>query len=132
MALSDRERRLLAEMEAALASDDPRLQSTLSRGSADTATLIRKAPKSALAGVGLVVAGIAILFTGLVSQIAPIGIAGFIVSLSGLLMALRGLGQKGAPLATGRNKGRSGGRSGGKGSFGARLQDRWDQRDLNN
>jgi hypothetical protein len=42
MALSDRERRLLAEMEAALASDDPRLQSTLSGG--DTATLIRKAP----------------------------------------------------------------------------------------
>ena len=51
MALSDRERRLLAEMEAALASDDPRLQSTLS---GDTATLIRRAPGGALAGLILV------------------------------------------------------------------------------
>jgi hypothetical protein len=29
MSLSDRERRLLAEMEASLAADDPRLQTTL-------------------------------------------------------------------------------------------------------
>lgn len=120
MALSDRERRLLAEMEAALASDDPRLQSTLSGG--DTATLIRKAPKSALAGLALIVAGIAILFTGLISQIAPIGIGGFIVSLSGLLMLLRAVSQKGLPSVSGRVKSR------GQGSFGARLQDRWDQR----
>ena len=83
MALSDRERRLLAEMEAALASDDPRLQSTLS---GDTATLIRRAPGGVLAGLAIVIAGIAILFTGLIAQITVVGIAGFIVALVGVVM----------------------------------------------
>ena len=114
MALSDRERRLLAEMEAALASDDPRLQSTLSGG--DTATLIRKAPGSLLLGIGLILSGIAILFTGLIAQIAPLGVLGFIVALVGLLMALRSLSIKGPRVAKPSR------------SLGDRLQDRWDRR----
>jgi predicted acyltransferase len=119
MALSDRERRLLAEMEAALASDDPRLQSTLAGG--DTATILRKAPGGALAGLALIVAGIGILFAGLISQVAPIGVAGFIVALTGVLLALRALSQKGLPNAKPRtNRAR--------GSFSDRLQQRWDER----
>lgn len=119
MALSDRERRLLAEMEAALASDDPRLQSTLAGG--DTATILRKAPGGALAGLALIVAGIGILFAGLISQVAPIGVAGFIVALTGVLLALRALSQKGLPTAKPRtNRAR--------GSFSDRLQQRWDER----
>jgi hypothetical protein len=114
MALSDRERRLLAEMEAALASDDPRLQSTLSGG--DTATLIRKAPGSLLLGGGLILGGIAILFTGLIAQIAPIGVAGFVVALAGLLMALRSLSVKGPRVARPQR------------SLNDRLQERWDRR----
>ena len=116
MALSDRERRLLAEMEAALVSDDPRLQSTLS---GDTATLIRRAPGGALAGLGIVIAGIAILFTGLIAQITVVGIAGFIVALVGVVMVLRSLSGKGlrAPRAPR-----------GGGSLSSRLQERWDRR----
>ncbi len=114
MALSDRERRLLAEMEAALASDDPRLQSTLSGG--DTATLIRKAPGSLLLGGGLILAGIAILFTGLIAQIAPVGVIGFIVALAGLLMALRSISLAGPRVAAPKR------------SLNERLQERWDRR----
>lgn len=121
MALSDRERRLLAEMEAALASDDPRLQSTLTGG--DTATLLRKAPGGALAGLALIVAGIAILFTGLISQIVPLGVAGFIVALVGLILALRALSSRGLPSAPRRSR-----KSGG--SLSDRLQQRWDQRNF--
>ncbi len=121
MALSDRERRLLAEMEAALASDDPRLQSTLTGG--DTATLLRKAPGGALAGLALIVAGIGILFAGLISQIVPLGIAGFIVALVGLIFALRAISVNGLPSAPRRS------RSSG-GSLGDRLQQRWDQRNF--
>ena len=119
MALSDRERRLLAEMEAALASDDPRLQSTLSGG--DTATLLRKAPGGALAGLALVAAGIAILFTGLIAHLTLVGIGGFLVSLVGLLMVLRTLNTKGlaAPRAPKAPR-----------NLGARIQDRWDKRDF--
>lgn len=118
MALSDRERRLLAEMEAALASDDPRLQSTLAGG--DTATILRKAPGGALAGLALIVAGIGILFAGLISQVAPVGVAGFIVALTGVLFALRALSQKG--LTTKARTPRA------RGNFSDRLQQRWDER----
>jgi len=121
MALSDRKRRLLAEMEAALASDDPRLQSTLAGG--DTATLLRKAPGGALAGLALIVAGIGILFAGLISQIVPLGIAGFIVALVGLILALRAISVNGLPSAPRRPRGNGG-------SLGDRLQQRWDQRNF--
>lgn len=118
MALSDRERRLLAEMEAALATDDPRLQSTLSGG--DTATLTRKAPASLVSAIALMVGGIAILFTGLIAQIAPVGVAGFIVILAGLLMVLRSLSHKGMRTPKRRAQG----------NFGARLAQRWENRDF--
>jgi hypothetical protein len=123
MALSDRERRLLAEMEAALASDDPRLQSTLS---GDTATLIRRAPGGAFAGLGIILAGIAILFGGLISQITLLGMAGFIVALTGLILVIRAFaGRTQVAGASGFAKAR-GGKS--PRSFGARLQERWDNR----
>jgi hypothetical protein len=121
MALSDRERRLLAEMEAALASDDPRLQSTLAGG--DTATMLRKAPGGALAGVGLVLAGIGILFGGLISQVVPLGVAGFIVALVGVILALRAFSTKGLPSVARRPRSRGG-------SLSERLQERWDQRNF--
>jgi F0F1-type ATP synthase assembly protein I len=114
MALSDRERRLLAEMEAALASDDPRLQSTLS--GSDTQTLIKKAPGSLLAGASLILAGIAILFGGLIAQLTPLGVVGFIVALAGVLMVIRSVGVKSPRVARSSR------------SLGDRLQDRWDQR----
>jgi hypothetical protein len=116
MALSDRERRLLAEMEAALASDDPRLQSTLA--GSDTQTLIKRAPGSLLAGVALILGGIAILFGGLISQLTPLGVAGFIVALAGLLMVIRSVGLK-APRAPRSSR-----------PLGERLQDRWDRRNF--
>ena len=114
MALSDRERRLLAEMEAALASDDPRLQSTLA--GSDTQTLIGKAPGSLLAGAAIILAGIAILFGGLISQLTPLGVAGFIVALAGLLMVIRSIKVK-APRVARPTR-----------SLGDRLQERWDRR----
>jgi hypothetical protein len=125
MALSDRERRLLAEMEAALASDDPRLQSTLS---GDTATLIRRAPGGALAGVAIIVAGIEILFGGLIAQVTLLGVAGFIVALTGLILVLRTVagkaaGNVGATGGIGKLRSPKAPRS-----FGARLQERWDRR----
>jgi hypothetical protein len=118
MALSDRERRLLAEMEAALASDDPRLQSTLA--GSDTQTIIRKAPGSLLAGAGLILAGIAILFGGLISQLTPLGVVGFIVALAGVLMVIRSASARvKAPRIARPSR-----------SLGDRLQERWDRRDF--
>ena len=110
MSLSDRERRLLAEMEEALATDDPRLQSRLA-GSTITASRPR-----ILLGVSLSFIGIAIIFAGLISKTTPIGVAGFLVALVGVLMLIRSIGS----ISTSRTPGPKGARK----SVGDRLQER--------
>lgn len=124
MALSDRERRLLAEMEAALASDDPRLQSTLSGG--DTATMLRGKSSSLITSALLILVGIITLFTGLISQIPPIGIAGFLIALTGVLIAIRSLS---APIK-GAARAAKGSAKGSKGGLNSRMQERWDRRNF--
>ena len=120
MALSERERRLLAEMEAALASDDPRLQSTLTASGA---------PKLAggvalLKAAALLVTGLAVLlvsvstFSGLSAMGG--GVAGFLIALTGLLFGIRSFSQPSAPRAARSKAPRS--------NLNSRIQDRWDRR----
>jgi hypothetical protein len=117
MSLSDRERRLLAEMEASLAADDPRLQTTLA-GSTMSATKPRL-----FLGAGLVVLGIAVIFAGLVSKTTPIGVVGFLFALTGVLTLVRSISAiasesiKGVPRTKGSRS-----------SFSDRMQERWDRR----
>jgi len=59
MALSDHEKKLLAEMEAALEQEDPRLLSTLT-GKART-----RQGSRALLGLSIVVVGLLVLISGL-------------------------------------------------------------------
>jgi len=115
MALSDRERRLLAEMEEALATDDPRLESRLA------ATTMTASRPRILLGVSLTLGGIAILFGGLVAKATPIGVAGFLVALAGVLALIRSIGS--ASIRTPRTKGA-------RKSFSARLEERWDRRNF--
>ena len=116
MALSDRERKLLAEMEQALSADDPRLSSTL------TGTRTFPGRTRVLTGVGALLSGLAIILGGLISQTVPVGILGFLIALSGLitvLSAIAGIGRgvKGAAKAP-------------NSSLRSRLEQRWDQRDF--
>lgn len=115
MSLSDRERRLLAEMEAALATDDPRLESRLAGN-----TLTPTKPRL-LVGVLAIIAGIAILFTGLISKTTPLGAAGFLVALVGVIVTARSISSLslGAPR---EKKART--------SLSARLEERWNRRDF--
>ena len=124
MSLTDREKKLLAEMEAALASDDPRLQSTL--GSAQGSARAQLRSPSLITSFIALIAGLAILLTGLISQMALIGVAGFILALVGLVAAIDRIGKKGLSLGSPSSKGRNAPRT----SFNQRLQDRWDRRDL--
>lgn len=116
MSLSDRERRLLAEMEAALATDDPRLESRLA-GS----TLTPTKPRLALGALSIL-AGVAILFAGLISQITPLGVAGFLVALVGVVLVARSL----SSLTTSRTPREKGART----SLSERLEERWNRRDF--
>ncbi len=115
MSLSDRERRLLAEMEAALATDDPRLQTTLTEGR--TSRLRARPLTSAL----IILGGIAILFSGLIAQITALGVAGFIVALVGLLSLINSAGQ--ASVRTPRRSTR-------QSSLRSRLEERWERRNF--
>lgn len=110
MPLSDHERRLLAEMEEALSSEDPRLVSALSgKGSLG---------RSLFLGAALLCAGFALLLAGLISHMTILGVVGFITALGGVLALVRSLGGERFP-APKRNKERN---------LGDRLQRRWDQR----
>ena len=119
MALSDRERRLLAEMEAALATDDPRLQSRLA-GSTISATKPRL-----LLGGALVALGIAVIFAGLIAKNTPVGVLGFLFALSGVLTLVRSIGA----LASGAGKS-SQRQKGARTTFSDRMQQRWDRRNF--
>ena len=72
MGLSDREKKIIEEMEAALKAEDPRL----------VATLERNRP-SILLNVIAIAIGIAVLLTGVITKIALVGIAGFLILLAG-------------------------------------------------
>lgn len=82
MALSQEEQRLLDQMEAALAAEDPHLASTL-RGTTRRKLHRRQA---ALAGVGFVL-GIAALVVGM--QFHPaVSVGGFVIMLASAILAV--------------------------------------------
>ena len=82
MPLSDHERKMLAEMEAAFEQDDPRLVSTLT-GKART----RKGSRMLL-GLLLILGGMVLLFGGLIAKIIAIGLLGFVIALVGLFLVV--------------------------------------------
>ncbi|NQW75033.1 MAG: DUF3040 domain-containing protein [Candidatus Planktophila sp.] len=112
MALSDHEKRMLQEMEAALLTEDPRLFSALS----GNVRAIR--PRSTFIGLGLILLGLITLFTGLIAQITPIGLLGFILALAGVITLISMFGTR-TPRIKGARRARG---------LGPRLQERWDER----
>jgi hypothetical protein len=121
MPLSEHEKRLLAQMEEALAADDPRLVSALTGSSGVSRNRIFLA-------IVLVLLGISTLFAGLIAQITVIGLGGFLVTLSGSVLLVRAFSLRGALIATPAS-GKSKAPRSQKG-FGDRLQERWDQRNF--
>jgi hypothetical protein len=142
--LSEEELRLLEQMERALVEEDPKFASTL-RGTSLRSMARRRA---ILAGVCFVV-GIAVMMTGVVANLIPVGIIGFLVMLASATMGITALrGQRAAPAGTeeeaaedpreerrftviqgggrGRRQRRAPRQS--RGSFMERLEERWRRR----
>lgn len=111
MALSDHEKRMLQEMEAALLTEDPRLFSALSQGASSP---IRS---RILIGGALVLLGIATIFGGLIAKLTPVGVLGFLIALTGLITALSSVGTHTPRIKGARRPG-----------LGSRLEQRWDER----
>ena len=110
MPLSDHEKRMLQEMEAALMTEDPRLVSALS---GDAKPLGRN---RILLGLALIVLGIVVLFGGLIAKLTPVGVLGFIIALGGVITAISSMGRPTLPKGKGGSK------------LGARMEQRWDKR----
>ena len=117
MALSEREQRLLAEMEEALSVDDPRLVSTLNGSRTRVGASIGIA-------IALLLGGFSILFAGLIAQLTLVGVGGFVVALIGVILLINGLANAGSKAGKSPKRAR---RSFGQG-FSKGLEDRWDQR----
>ena len=113
MPLSDREKRLLEEMEAALLTEDPRLVSALT-----SKVPVSPSRNRIMAGGGLIILGVITLFGGLISQVTPIGILGFVIALSGVITTISSI----SPMARGPRKPSS------RSNLSARLEQRWDNR----
>ena len=107
MGLSERERKIIEEMEAALQAEDPRL----------VATMERERP-SILINAFAILAGFTLLLTGVITKLPFLGVLGFLIVLGGAAtIRIRPLGAKGA-LKGSINKGKPGNR----------MQDRWNKR----
>ena len=117
MALSEREQRLLAEMEEALSVDDPRLVSTLNGSRTRIGASIGIA-------IAFVLGGFSILFAGLIAQLTIVGVGGFVVALVGVILLINCLANAGSKAGKSPKRAR---RSFGQG-FTKGLEDRWDQR----
>jgi uncharacterized membrane protein HdeD (DUF308 family) len=114
MGLSDHERKVLAEMEAALEQEDPKLLSTLT-GKART-----KQSSRALLGAAVLVIGLLLLITALVAKATLIGVGAFVLSLTGLILILTNLSLRVTGAASTKKAKGSG--------WGTSLNERWDRR----
>ena len=114
MALSDHERKLLAEMEAALEQEDPRLLSTLT-GKART-----RQGSRALLGLSILVVGLLVLISGLIAKATVVGVIAFLISLTGLILIITNIKGSSTPV---RVK---------KPGWGNNLEQRWDRRNNDN
>jgi hypothetical protein len=106
MGLTDRERQIIEEMEAALSAEDPKLVATMSR----------RRPSIAL-NIFAILLGITLLLSGVIAKLTILGIIGFLVALAGAA-TIRIRPKVGAlKLAPGS-----------KGQGPGRMQERWDRR----
>jgi uncharacterized membrane protein HdeD (DUF308 family) len=101
-------------MEAALLTEDPRLVSALSSKGP-----VSPSRNRIMVGGGLVILGLITLFGGLISQITPVGILGFVIALSGVITAISSISPM---VARGPHKPSS------RSNLSARLEQRWDNR----
>ncbi len=103
MGLTDREKKIIEEMEAALTAEDPRL----------AASLVKPASPSILLNVVGLLAGIALILAGVIAKFALIGVVGFLVALASVATVRIGKFSIKAPKAP---------------KPGGGMQARWDRR----
>lgn len=133
MPLSEREQRMLKELEQQLQSDDPRFASSLEESAVGESLNVR----NLVLGLLVAVVGVGALIFGIYQQWIPLGIAGFLIMGGGAYFATAGGGAGSKNTGNGGNGGSGG--SGGSGprnsepspsggAFMSNLEQKWEER----
>lgn len=126
MPLSEREQRMLEELESQLRTEDPRLDTHL-RDSRPGGLSVRRI----VLGVAIAVAGLAVVLLGVSLQNILVGVLGVVLMGGGVyVLTTRGRGHESAPHGAGRDDAPQGGPGGRKkeSAFMSRLERQWDER----
>ncbi|EFU62190.1 DUF3040 domain-containing protein [Actinomyces sp. oral taxon 180] len=131
MALTEYEKKILEQMEASLREEDPALASQMSAPAPDDKGSARRAPRRLATGIagaflGMVVLVVAVSLGYSVLSIV-IGVAGFALTVAGILYALARPSRRGSAAADGAASRKKSGR-GGWDSFIQDQERRWDDR----
>ena len=122
VALSDREQKLLEQMEKALYAEDPKFASSLRRSGLTIAPGERR---HVIFGLLSLVAGLALVFGSVVSKMVIVGIPGFLLVLTGFVFIARGLQEPVAAATPTPTKVRNRSKNS---KLMSRLEERWQQR----
>ncbi|MEY2778294.1 MAG: hypothetical protein RL008_390 [Actinomycetota bacterium] len=122
MALSDREQKLLEQMEKALYAEDPKFASSLRRSGFTIAPGERR---HVIFGLLALLGGLALVFGSVVSKTVIIGIPGFLLVLTGFVFIARGLQEPVSAATPTPKKVRNRTKNS---NLMSRLEERWQQR----
>ncbi len=124
MPLSEYERKMLEELEAQLADEDPSFADTLKPEPPASGVPMRLSIRHLVLGLLVAVLGIAVLVAGIAFEIVPVGVLGVVVMFGGFWYIAEGM-QSGpaGPGAEPKKPKRSGG-----GNFMSRQSEEWERR----
>lgn len=123
MPLSDHEQRVLEQLERQLNDDDPRLATRLA-DTGGSAIPVRRV----VLGAVLAVAGLAVVLTGVSTQLVLVGVLGTALLGAGILVATLPHRGEGPGTRPATSSGPRAQRSRSRGSMMARLERDWDER----
>lgn len=124
MALSEREKELLAQLEQQL-NDDPAFVSTMTGPQATVTSGITPSPRHLVLGALGAVIGLGIIIAGVASKLIFVGVLGFLLASAGLYYATTA--PRGATNRATQKKGRPKPAKEAS-SFMKGLEDKWDKR----
>ncbi len=120
MALSDREQKLLEQMEQALYAEDPRFAARIRTHSAS------RSRQRLVIGVTAILAGLGLIVLGVLNQLIWLGAIGFAVMVAAGVWAFAPARKPGSTSAAARPNSRP---KTPRGGFMQRLEQRWERRD---
>ncbi|MCP3426472.1 DUF3040 domain-containing protein [Rothia sp. AR01] len=123
MPLSEREQKLLEQLEQQLNHEDPKFAESMHGETRGSGTVRMPSVRHIVLGVVVAVIGLAAVIAGVATKLIIIGVVGFVIMGAGVYLAT--LGKKREAGASGRaDRGASSGQS----SFMSRLEHQWDKR----